>query len=78
MSHSAEFMATIHEEDGSYWAEVADMPGLFASGDTLDELVEALTEAYMLYVSDLDGVSVELIRERPAAAEIKLRVPTHA
>jgi predicted RNase H-like HicB family nuclease len=32
----------IHQEDGMYWAEVADHPGLFASGETMDELIEAL------------------------------------
>ena len=40
-----EFRALIHEEDGSYWAEVKELPRCFASGSTLDELKEALVEA---------------------------------
>lgn len=35
----------IHEEEGSLWAEVPSMPGVFAAGDTLDELWESLMEA---------------------------------
>ncbi len=40
-----EFHATVHEEDGSYWAEVQELPGCFASGRDLNELQEALIEA---------------------------------
>jgi predicted RNase H-like HicB family nuclease len=49
LSKQIEIQALVHEEDGSYWAEVISCPGLFATGDTLDELVEALREAWMLY-----------------------------
>ncbi len=47
-----EIQALVHKEDGSFWAEVPSCPGLFASGDTLDELVEALSEAWALYHDD--------------------------
>lgn len=40
-----EFHAEIHEEGGSYWAEVRELPGCFASGRSLDELKDALLEA---------------------------------
>jgi predicted RNase H-like HicB family nuclease len=40
-----EFHAIIHEEDDSYWAEVQELPGCFASGQDLDELKDALLEA---------------------------------
>jgi predicted RNase H-like HicB family nuclease len=43
-----ELHATIHEEDGSYWAEVRELPGCFASGRTLDEVMEGLSEAVAL------------------------------
>lgn len=46
-----EFRVLVHEEDGSYWAEVADLPGCFASGRNLDELREAVVEAITLYVA---------------------------
>ena len=41
-----ELHATVRvDEDGSYWAEVKELPGCFASGHTLDELNAALIEA---------------------------------
>lgn len=47
-----EIQALVHEEDGSFWAEVPSCPGLFASGFTLDELVGGLREAWVLYHDD--------------------------
>jgi len=41
----------IRLEDGSMWATVDDMPGVFATGDTLDELRESLEEAVALYLA---------------------------
>jgi predicted RNase H-like HicB family nuclease len=40
-----ELTVRVHEEGGSYWAEVVELPGCFASGDTLDELRAGLDEA---------------------------------
>jgi predicted RNase H-like HicB family nuclease len=43
----------IHSEPGQQlWAEVAELPGCFASGRDLDELDEALAEAISLYLSE--------------------------
>ena len=42
---------TVHEEDGSLWAQVKELPGCFASGDSMEELQEALGEAISLYLS---------------------------
>ena len=39
------FNIEIVEEDGMLWGEVEELPGTFVSGSTLDELMEALTEA---------------------------------
>jgi predicted RNase H-like HicB family nuclease len=39
------FRVLVHREDGALWAEVPEVPGCFASGDTQEELHEALTEA---------------------------------
>jgi len=47
-----ELTARIHIEDGSYWADVPELPGCFASGETLDELFASLQEGIALY---LDG-----------------------
>lgn len=46
------FSVLIHEEDGSFWAEVEELPGCFASGFTLPELQEALWEAMQMYLPD--------------------------
>jgi predicted RNase H-like HicB family nuclease len=46
----------VHEEDDRYWAEVAEIPGCFASGASLDELREALEEAISLCLDD-EGVN---------------------
>lgn len=47
-----ELTARIHIEEGSYWADVPELPGCFASGDTLDELFESLREGVELYLAD--------------------------
>lgn len=52
MEQQVEIQAQIHLEDGMYWAQVPSHPGLFASGETLDELTEALIEAWVLYTQD--------------------------
>jgi predicted RNase H-like HicB family nuclease len=49
-----ELATRINMEDGSYWADVPELPGCFASGDTVDELFESLQEGIGLYQFD-DG-----------------------
>jgi len=44
--------AQIHNEDGSYWANVPELPGVFATGDTLDELFDSLREGVVLVLAD--------------------------
>lgn len=54
----------VHHDEGSYWAEVRELPGCFASGDTAAELIESVEEAVALYLAPSDGetppVTVEL------------------
>lgn len=54
----------VHQEDGSYWAEVRELPGCFASGDTVAELIESVEEAVALYLAPPEGqaapVTIEL------------------
>lgn len=52
MSDIQKFTVNIHEESGSLWAEVVELPGCFATGDNPDELGEALEEAVSLYLLD--------------------------
>jgi predicted RNase H-like HicB family nuclease len=53
--------ARVHREDGSYWAEIPELPGCFASGQTMDELREALDESVALYLAD-SGESPPVVR----------------
>jgi len=46
-----ELTAQIHEEDGTYWADVLELPGCFAAGDTLNDLLDSLKEGIALYLS---------------------------
>jgi predicted RNase H-like HicB family nuclease len=58
--YRVEVTARPRREDGSYWAEVTELPGAFASADTLDELVGALAEAVALYLGSMEPRSVGL------------------
>jgi predicted RNase H-like HicB family nuclease len=57
-----ELTARIHKEGGSYWAEVVELPGCFASGATLDELRDALEEAVRLCRDDRAPAADEGLR----------------
>lgn len=43
-----EIHVTVHHEDDAYWAEVIEMPGCFATGDTLEEALQHLADAMKL------------------------------
>jgi len=69
-----ELTARIHIEEGAYWADVPELPGCFASGDTLDELFASLQEGIALYLAD-EGerreplyVATATLTDRPTAA----------
>jgi predicted RNase H-like HicB family nuclease len=48
-----EVTVVVHQERGSHWAEIRELPGCLASGRTLEELREAVAEAIGLYLWDL-------------------------
>jgi predicted RNase H-like HicB family nuclease len=50
-----ELTANICREEGSYWAEVSELPGCFASGDNLEELLDSLLEGVRLYLGDAEA-----------------------
>ncbi len=56
---SVEITANIRLEDGSYWADVPALPGCFAAGTTLDELIDSLREGIELYLTDERGSGPE-------------------
>jgi predicted RNase H-like HicB family nuclease len=58
-SERVEYQVIVHAEDGSFWAEVQELPGCFATGDTEEELEANLIEAMVLYLSS-DNVKVQI------------------
>jgi predicted RNase H-like HicB family nuclease len=78
-----ELTVRVHLEDGAYWAEVLELPGCFASGETLDELKDALDEAIALYLEDDEAAArpdlLETLRHGTRGAlrvdEMKVLVP---
>jgi predicted RNase H-like HicB family nuclease len=61
-----ELTVNIHLEDGSYWAEVPELPGCFASGDTLNELFSSAREGIRLYLDEESVQSSERLQVRSA------------
>jgi predicted RNase H-like HicB family nuclease len=68
MIRSMELTANIHSEDGSYWADVPELPGCFASGNSLDELFDSLREGIRLCLED-DSSS-----NSPAGSTLQVKV----
>lgn len=66
-----ELTVTVHHERDGVWSEVAELPGCFASGRTLEELHEALGEAVGLYVADRPG---RLVDGALTVGEVRVRV----
>lgn len=61
-----EFHAIIHEENGSLWAEVTELPGCFASGKDLNELQEALIEAIGMCLTEHEHSQMRAEAQRQA------------
>jgi predicted RNase H-like HicB family nuclease len=43
----------VRSEDGAFWATVEEFPGVFATGDDVDELRESLREGVALVAGDV-------------------------
>lgn len=74
-SRQIEYTVVVHEEDGSLWAEVPALPGCFASGQTLDELREAVEESIALCRSDGSGGDESIPIGHMRIGEIRVSVP---
>jgi predicted RNase H-like HicB family nuclease len=77
-----ELTVRVHFEDGAYWAELLELPGCFASGETLDALKDALDEAIAMYLEDDEATArpdLEALRQGTRGAlrvdEMKVLVP---
>jgi predicted RNase H-like HicB family nuclease len=73
MARHVELRAIVHQEDGMYWAEVPSYPGLFASGETIDGLIDELGEAWVLYASDEKVGEPQAVH--PAPRSLSVLVP---
>lgn len=74
MSDVRTVTVVVHAEDNSLWAEVPELPGVFASGHTQEELLAALEEAISQYMSDESHDVVADLRVSEDLAPVK-RVP---
>jgi predicted RNase H-like HicB family nuclease len=64
----------VHREGDGYWGEVVELPGCFASGESLDELREAMTEAIRLYREGDDSPGTAVAGEPLEVDALTLRV----
>lgn len=64
-----ELTVRVREEQGSYWAEVVELPGCFASGETLDELQAALGEAVRMHRDQPPGAAPLRVDELRVSAQ---------
>jgi predicted RNase H-like HicB family nuclease len=67
-------------EDGSYWATVNEFPGVFATGDDLEELRASLEEGISLVLAgpDEDPVLIQLAPFKAAPLESQQATATSA
>ena len=65
------YTVVVHEEDeedgGGYWAAVEELPGCYASGETLDELDQDVKDAIESHLAALEeaGLPIPLGQSRP-------------
>lgn len=68
----------IHDEDGMLWAEVQELPGCFASGADMDELLDASAEAIQMYLADAPAAERNVVPFKPgrrAREQVHYAVP---
>lgn len=50
-----ELTVQVRFEDGALWATIDEYPGVFATGDTIEELQDSLAEGLSLVLSEPGG-----------------------
>jgi antitoxin HicB len=58
------------EDEGGYWAEVAELSGCYTSGDTVDELLENVPDAIAAFMESLEARG----ESPPPPASFKLEI----
>ena len=77
-AEQTEYTVRVHDEpDGTWWAEVEELPGCFTSGHDRSELLPNLSEAISLYLSEAGHeVHVELEEEPGSVTEQRMLAHT--
>ena len=61
------YAVVIHEEpEGGFWAEVPALPGCYSQGDSIEELMDNVSEAIALVL--------EVLREQGGQQESNIRI----
>lgn len=69
MSGTKELHVRVRHEYDSFWATVDEFPGVFATGDTLDELRQSLEEGISLVLERPNG-EVPTVSLQPLQLEL--------
>lgn len=64
-----ELHINVRIEDGSLWATVDEFPGVFATGDTAEELRVSLEEGISLYLAEPGKDAPSVTRTSPLDIE---------
>jgi predicted RNase H-like HicB family nuclease len=71
------YTVIVHEEPeddgGGFWAEVEELPGCFASGDTLDDLEKDVREAIESHIAALQEIGKPVPNGRTVGTDPGLR-----
>ena len=61
MGHERAYTVLVHEDtDGSYWAEVEELPGCFGSGKTLAAVETDIRQAIEVYIEALKELGQDI------------------
>lgn len=74
LRHNAQDMhVCVRFEDGGFWATIAEFPGVFATGDNLEELRASLEEGISLWLASPERgaptVTLTPLRPGPIATQ---------
>ena len=58
------------EDEGGYWATVAELPGCYTQGETLDEIRENIVDAIQCHLEDSGKEEHD-----PLAATLSIQIP---
>lgn len=66
------FHVTIHNEHGTMWATVEEFPGVFATGDTMPELMASLSDGLgAVLTADDIAAAAQLDSMEPVGPELE-------